>query len=81
MFPNFMKTPSGMVINLDRVAYVGKLNAVYETERSRKPVEWTLTIQFINDERPNIFQYKEEETAKRDYEAICFACCQHSPVK
>ena len=74
MFPNFTKTPSGMVINLDRIEYVGKLNAVYETERSRKPIEWNLTVQFINEDRPNIFNYKDEEAAKKDYEALVNAC-------
>lgn len=74
MFPNFTKTPSGMVINLDRIEYVGKPNAVYETDRSRKPAEWNLTIQFINEERPNILVYKDEDSVKKDYESLVNAC-------
>ncbi len=75
----FVKLPSGMIINMERVSLIGRLNAIKETPRS-KPKEWTLTIQFINEDEPSTFHYNKEtcfnpeEEARADYNALCEAC-------
>lgn len=75
----FVKLPSGMIINMERVSLIGRLNAIKETPRS-KPKEWTLTIQFINEDEPSTFKYNKEtcfnpeEEARADYNALCQAC-------
>lgn len=75
----FVKLPSGMIINMERVSLIGRLNAIKETPMS-KPKEWTLTIQFINEDKPSTFHYNKEtcfnpeEEARADYNALCEAC-------
>lgn len=75
----FVKLPSGIIINMERVSLIGRLNAVRETPRS-KPKEWTLTIQFINEDEPSTFSYNKntcfnpEQEARADYDALCQVC-------
>lgn len=75
----FVKLPSGIIINMERVSLIGRLNAVRSTPR-HKPHEWLLTVQFINEEQPTTFSYNKEscvnpeEEARADYNALCQAC-------
>lgn len=71
---NFIKLPSGVIINLERVVFVGRINAIKESERARKASEWSLSIQFIGDDRPYEFYYTVESEARNDYDAILNAC-------
>jgi hypothetical protein len=79
MEKKFVKLPSGMIINMERVSLIGRVSAVKETPRS-KPKEWTLTIQFINEDVPSTFHYDKEtcfnpeQDARADYNALCQAC-------
>lgn len=72
MEKKFVKLPSGIIINIERITFVGRLNAIKQP-RARKPHEWDVTIQFINEERPTIFEYSVEDEARADYNDLCFA--------
>ena len=74
MEKKFVKLPSGIIINMERISFVGRLNAIKQP-RARKPHEWDVTIQFINEERPTIFEYSVEDEARADYNALCSAIC------
>lgn len=74
MEKKFVKLPSGIIINMERICFVGRLNVIKQP-RARKPHEWDVTIQFINEERPTIFEYSVEDEARADYNALCFAIC------
>lgn len=74
MEKKFVKLPSGIIINIERICFVGRLNAIKQP-KARKPHEWDVTIQFINEERPTIFEYSVEDEARADYNALCFAIC------
>ena len=75
----FVKLPSGMIINMERVSLIGRPNAIRKTQKS-EPKEWTLTIQFINEDETSTFHYNKEtcfnpeEEARADYNALCEAC-------
>ena len=75
----FVKLPSGIIINMERVSLIGRLNAIRVTPR-HKPSEWSLTIQFINEDQPTTFSYNKETCvnpeieARADYDALCKAC-------
>lgn len=74
MEKKFVKLPSGIIINIERICFVGRLNAIKQP-KARKPHEWDVTIQFINEERPTILEYSVEDEARADYNALCFAIC------
>lgn len=73
MNTKFVKMPSGMIVNLERISFIGRVNAIKEYQ-AKKAKEWTLTIQFINEERPTILSYSVEDEARNDYEALVKAC-------
>ena len=79
MEKKFVKLPSGIIINMERVSLIGRPNAIKETPRS-KPKEWTLTIQFINEDEPSTFKYNKEtcfnpeQEVRADYNALFQAC-------
>ena len=58
---------------MERVSMIGKINAVKEP-KARKPSEWDLSIQFINEDRPTILEYSEEDAARADYKSLVTAC-------
>lgn len=80
MQPTFVKLPSGHIINMDRVCFIGKPSARKTSPRS-KPDEWSLTVKFINDEKPTIFWYDgdgnktaAETQVRADYNALVQIC-------
>lgn len=70
---HFIKLPSGIVINIERLSMVGRLNAIKEPN-AKKPKEWDLSMQFINEDRPTILEYRKEDEARADYDALVAAC-------
>ena len=73
MEKKFVKLPSGMIVNLERISFIGRVNAIKEYQ-AKKAKEWTLTIQFINEERPTILSYSIEDEARKDYDTLAKAC-------
>jgi len=71
----FIVLPSGIIINIERLSLIGRLNAIKEF-RARKPKAWELTLQFINEDKPTTFSYGKEDEARADYNALCQACEQ-----
>lgn len=75
MEKKFVKLPSGIIINMERLSLIGRLNAIKEY-RAKKPKAWELTLQFINEDKPTTFSYTKEEEARADYIALFDACEQ-----
>lgn len=80
MEKKFVKLPSGMIIDIMRICFVGKPSAHRETPR-HKPHEWSLMVQFVNDEKPTVFWYDgdgdkaaAEKNVRDDYNALVKAC-------
>ena len=73
MNKRFVKLPSGIIINIERITFIGRVNAI-KAPRARKPHEWDIKLQFINEDRPTIFEYSIEEEARADYEMLSKAC-------
>jgi len=70
---HFIKLPSGIVIDIERLSMVGRLNAVKEPNATN-PKEWDLSMQFINEDRATILEYSIEDEARADYNALVAAC-------
>ena len=73
MNKRFVKLPTGIIINIERITFIGRVNAI-KAPRARKPHEWDIKLQFINEDRPTIFEYTDEEEARNDYQALVAAC-------
>lgn len=74
MEKKFVKLPSGIIINIERITFIGRINAI-KAPRARNPHEWDIKLQFINEDRPTTFEYGIEDEARADYNALCFAIC------
>lgn len=70
----FIKLPSGIVLNSERIEYFGNINAVREKERSRKIACYTLSVQFLQRESPITLSYSTKEEAANDYNTLCKIC-------
>lgn len=73
MEKKFVKLPSGIIINIERITFIGRINAI-KAPRARNPHEWDIKLQFINEDRPTILEYSVEDEARADYNALCQAC-------
>lgn len=69
----YIKLPSGIVINTDRIEYFCGVNAV-RTKGARKPSAFTFSIQFIEREDPITLSYPTKEEADADYNSLADAC-------
>lgn len=70
---NFIKLPSGMVINISRIEYFCGVNAV-RAKGARKPSAFTFSIQFIEREDPITLSYSTKEEAELDYKKLSLFC-------
>lgn len=66
---NFIKLPSGIVINISRIEYFCGVNAV-RAKGARKPSAFTFSIQFIDREDPITLSYETSLEANEDYFAL-----------
>lgn len=66
---NFVKLPSGVVVNSDRIEYFCGVNAV-RAKGARKPSAFTFSIQFIEREEPITLSYPTKEEAMLDYREL-----------
>lgn len=66
---NFIKLPSGIVINASRIEYFCGVNAV-RAKGARKPSVFTFSIQFIGREEPITLSYGTSVEASEDYLAL-----------
>lgn len=70
---NFIKLPSGVVVNADRIEYFCGVNAV-KAKGARKPSAFTFSIQFIEREDPITLSYSTKEEAELDYKKLVQFC-------
>ena len=70
----YIKLPSGIVINIDRIEYFCGVNAV-RTKGARKPSAFTFSIQFIEREDPITLSYPTKEEADADYNSLAVGMC------
>lgn len=65
----FIKLPSGMILNTERVEYIGNVNAV-RGYRQKKPRSFTIMIKFIGTEEPTILSFNQRDVAEQEYQAL-----------
>ena len=70
---NFIKLPSGVVVNAYRIEYFCGVNAV-RSKGARKPSAFTFSIQFIEREDPITLSYSTKEEAELDYKKLVQFC-------
>lgn len=73
---NFVKLPSGVVVNADRIEYFCGVNAV-RAKGARKPSAFTFSIQFIEREDPITLSYSTKEEAELDYKKLVRFCIDY----
>ncbi len=69
----FMKLPSGIVINTEKIEYFLGVSA-YREYRKKKPSCYTLSIQFLQRNEPITLSYQTKEEATKDHDALCKIC-------
>ena len=69
----FIKLPSGIVINSEKIEYFLGVNTVKEP-RAKKPSCFTFSIQFIQRNDPITLSYATKEEATADYDALSSIC-------
>lgn len=70
---DFIKLPSGIVINASRIEYFCGVNAI-RAKGARKPSAFTFSIQFIEREDPIALSYSTKEEAELDYKKLALFC-------